>query len=104
MKSVLINEETVYNTNNYGLTEPNNGSIIEPANIDLVFVPLLVCDMKGHRVGYGKGFYDKYLAQCRKDVIKIGFTYFEPVEKIKDTNAFDVPLNYCITPEQVYEF
>jgi len=103
MHAVLINEETVYHTNTYGLTEPKDGKTIEPENIDLVFVPLLVCDMHGHRVGYGKGFYDRYLAQCREDSIKIGFTYFEPVDKI-DSDVFDVPLNYCITPEKVYEF
>lgn len=103
MHAVLITEETVYHTNTYGLTEPKDGKTIEPENIDLVFVPLLVCDMHGHRVGYGKGFYDRYLAQCREDCIKIGFTYFEPVEKI-DSNVFDVPLNHCITPEKVYEF
>ena len=104
MNAVLINEATVYRTNNYGLTEPKDGSLIEPKNIDLVFVPLLVCDKAGHRVGYGKGFYDKYLSRCRSDVIKIGFTYFDPVEKISDASSFDVPLNYCITPEKVYEF
>ena len=103
MHAVLINEETVYHTNAYGLTEPKDGDKIEPKNIDLIFVPLLVCDVHGHRVGYGKGFYDRYLAQCREDSVKIGFTYFAPVEKI-DNDVFDVPLNYCITPEKVYEF
>lgn len=103
MNAVLINEETVYHTNIYGLTEPKDGEVISPENIDLIFVPLLVCDTRGHRIGYGKGFYDKYLSQCREDCIKIGFSYFEPVEKI-DNHVFDVPLNYCITPGKVYEF
>ena len=104
MEAVFINEETVYHTNAYGITEPHNGSVVEPLNIDLAFVPFLVCDTQGYRVGYGKGFYDKYLARCREDMIKIGFSYFDPVEKIEDKNAFDVPLDYCITPEKVYEF
>jgi 5-formyltetrahydrofolate cyclo-ligase len=103
MHAMLINEETVYYTNAYGLTEPKNGEIISPENIDLIFVPLLVCDSYGHRVGYGKGFYDRFLAQCREDSIKVGFSYFPPVDKI-DSNTFDVPLNYCVTPEKVYEF
>jgi 5-formyltetrahydrofolate cyclo-ligase len=103
MHAVLINEETVYHTNVYGLTEPKDGEIINPQNIDLIFVPLLVYDINGHRVGYGKGFYDRYLTRCRENSIKIGFSYFEPVEKI-DSNVFDVPLNYCVTPGKVYEF
>jgi len=104
MNAIRINEDTVYHTNGYGLTEPKDGELIEPADIDLIFVPLLVCDICGHRVGYGKGFYDRYLVQCREDSMKIGFSYFEPVEKIDDSDAFDVPLNYCVTPVKVYEF
>ena len=75
-----------------------------PAEIDLVFVPLLAFDKKGFRVGYGKGFYDKWLAGCRPDCIKVGFSYFEPVESIDDRHEFDVPLNLCITPHNVYVF
>ena len=104
MHAAMINEETVYHTNVYGITEPKEGIVVAPAEIDIVFVPLLVCDADGYRVGYGKGFYDKYLAQCREDIIKIGFSYFEPIEKISDTDVFDVPLNYCITPQNLYEF
>jgi 5-formyltetrahydrofolate cyclo-ligase len=75
-----------------------------PEEIDLVFVPLLCVDKKGNRVGYGKGYYDKFLKECRRDIIKIGFSYFEPVEKIDDVNRYDVKLNYCITPESFYSF
>lgn len=104
MDALLINEDTVYYGNQYGITESKEGIIIEPSAIDLVFVPLLVCDEKGYRVGYGKGFYDRYLAQCRQDIIKIGFSYFDPIQKIDDRDTFDIPLDYCITPESVYEF
>jgi len=104
MDALAINEDTVYYSNQYGITEPKEGIIIEPVDIDLVFVPLLICDKDGYRVGYGKGFYDRYLARCREDVIKIGFSYFAPVEKIDDRETFDIPLDYCITPDSVYEF
>ena len=72
--------------------------------VDLVLVPLLAFDTEGFRVGYGKGFYDRYLANCRADVVTIGFSYFGPVDKITDTGQFDVPLTYCITPQHTYEF
>jgi 5-formyltetrahydrofolate cyclo-ligase len=69
-----------------------------------VLIPLLAFDRKGHRVGYGKGYYDRFLRTCRKDVVKIGFSYFDPVEKIEDASRYDVRLNYCITPNDIYRF
>lgn len=104
MHATAINEDTVYHTNRYGITEPKEGPLVENQAIDLVFVPQLICDEQGYRVGYGKGFYDRFLAGCREDVLKIGFSYFEPVKNIDDTQSFDVPLDYCITPYKIYEF
>jgi 5-formyltetrahydrofolate cyclo-ligase len=104
LKAVLVNEETDYQQNDYGIAEPVNGIYISPAEIDIVFVPLLAFDKKGYRVGYGKGYYDRFLSSCRKDVVKVGFSYFEPVDHIEDINEFDVPLSLCITPNKLYEF
>jgi len=102
--AVLVDEDTVYTANSYGIHEPKQGAVIEPHEIDLVFVPQLICDAQGYRVGFGKGFYDRYLAQCHGDVVKVGFNYFEPVDKIDDTHPFDVPLDYCVTTDNIYEF
>ena len=104
MTPYLVDEETEFLDNVYGIPEPVNGEKISPEEIDLVIVPLLAFDERGFRVGFGKGFYDRFLSRCRPDVITAGFSYFEPVTEIKDTNEFDVPLNYCITPYQLYEF
>jgi 5-formyltetrahydrofolate cyclo-ligase len=104
MQAMLIDEDTVYTTSNFGVTEPISDMVVPPAEIDLVFVPMLAYDNQGYRVGYGKGFYDRFLQQCHPSVITIGFSYFEPVNKIEDRNGFDVPLNYCITPDTIYEF
>ena len=90
--------------NFFGIAEPTGGNKISPEQIELVLVPLLAFDKKGYRVGYGKGFYDKFLSECREDVIKIGLSFFEAEEQILDTNQFDIPLNYCVTPNRVYEF
>jgi 5-formyltetrahydrofolate cyclo-ligase len=54
--------------------------------------------------GYGMGFYDKFLAECRPDTIRLGLSFFDPVESISDTHAFDVPLTACVTPYRMYEF
>jgi 5-formyltetrahydrofolate cyclo-ligase len=72
--------------------------------IDLVFIPLLACDLQGNRVGYGKGFYDRFLSKCRYDVKKIGLSFFDPVDKIEDVNVFDIPLDECITPKKTWVF
>ena len=104
MKAILINEETIYHSNQFGINEPVGKEEIYSMDIDLVFVPLLAFDVNGNRVGYGKGFYDKYLMNCNDEIIKIGFSYFEAEELIDDANEFDVPLSYCITPDCIYEF
>ena len=90
--------------NKWGIPEPGDGVPIENTKIDMVLVPLLIFDHDGNRVGYGKGFYDRFLSTCRQDCKRVGISLFEPIEKIADTNSFDVPLQYCVTPEGVYRF
>ena len=104
MQSVQTNDDTRFRKNKYDLYEPEDGIVVNHAGMDMIFVPLLSFDKKGFRVGYGKGFYDRYLCQCRSDCLKIGFSYFEPLDAIDDTNEFDVPLNLCVTPTTVYVF
>jgi 5-formyltetrahydrofolate cyclo-ligase len=70
----------------------------------VVFVPLLGYDVQGNRVGYGKGFYDAFLSQCKKDVVKIGLSFFEPEQEITDVLNTDIRLDYCVTPTTVYSF
>ena len=104
MQAVAVNKNTVLEENRFKIPEPVSNDFIEPQLIDVVFVPLLAFDNKGYRVGYGKGFYDRYLPKCADDVVKIGFSYFESIDAIDDVNEYDVPLNYCISPTRVYEF
>ena len=104
MDAVRIHKRSSFAANRYNIHEPLDGEVIDPVLIDLVFVPLLAFDTKGYRVGYGKGFYDRYLDKCSQDVVKVGFSYFEAVDAIDDVHEYDVPLNFCITPMRVYEF
>lgn len=100
----LMEDDTVFVLNRYGIPEPDNTPEIDVSEIDMVLVPLLAFDRNGNRVGYGKGYYDRFLADCRPDTLKVGFSYFEPVDEIEDAGGFDVPLNFCITPDTIYEF
>ena len=69
-----------------------------------MFVPLLAIDTKGNRVGYGKGYYDRFLKQCKKDCLFIGLQLFDEIIQIDDINQFDIALHYCITPTQIIQF
>lgn len=104
LSSYIIDEETDFVKNEYNVAEPIDGELIEPDKMDLVLVPLLAFDERGYRVGYGKGFYDRFISQCRKDALKIGLSYFEATPVIEDVQQFDLPLTHCVTPHRIYEF
>lgn len=87
-----------------GILEPSQGVPATIIKIDMVLVPLVAVDEEGNRVGYGKGFYDKFLKECRPDCKKIGISFFEPVGKFSDVQEHDVPLDACVTPGEVVIF
>ncbi|KGL58922.1 5-formyltetrahydrofolate cyclo-ligase [Polaribacter sp. Hel1_85] len=95
----LFDRKTKLKVSSFGIPEPSNGIEIDAKKIDLVFVPLLISDEKKYRVGYGKGFYDRFLAECRKDVKTIGLNFFQPIDVIEDINQFDIPLHQVIYPK-----
>lgn len=90
--------------NFWGIFEPLNTRVVSEQAVDLVIVPLICFDTSGHRVGYGGGYYDKFLSICRPDCLKVGVSFFEPVEKIEDVAEHDIRLDRCITPERVWNF
>lgn len=104
MEAYEDNDELVWEDTALGFEQPAGGVIIQPQQLDLVLVPLMAFDSKGFRVGYGKGFYDRYLARCRPDTQRVGVSFFEAEPLIADTDPHDVPLTYCVTPKQLYVF
>lgn len=104
MASVLLRNDTIFQTASLGMQEPASGEKILPLQIDMVLVPLLAFDRAGQRVGYGRGFYDRFLPLCRPDCLRVGLSFFGPLEKIADAGEMDVPLTHCITPDRIYEF
>ena len=99
-------DEVNISENAWGILEPSgeNQEKILPQQIDLVIIPLLIFDKKGNRVGYGKGFYDRFLQQCKPETLKVGICLEDCVETIDDIDKFDVKMNFCITPNKIYEF
>ncbi len=106
MEHFLVTPFTRLVMNQWRIPEPDplTSEKILPEAIDIVLVPLLAFDRKGYRVGYGGGYYDRFLSQTRPDCIKMGLSLFEEVGEIEDTDEFDIPLDMCITPERLYDF
>lgn len=104
MTHFLLTDNTKIVKNEYNIPEPVNGLPVPTEMIDVVFVPLLAYDKQGNRVGYGKGFYDKFLSQCKPDVIKIGLSFFEPEQQIEDVIETDIRLDFCVTDNLIYQF
>ena len=103
MKNFLLQENTVLKTSEYGIPEPVSGIEISPEMIEVVFVPLLAYDKRGHRIGYGKGFYDRFLKRCNSEAIFVGLSFFDPEPEIF-FEALDVPLNFCVIPKEIFDF
>ena len=100
----LLPCNTKIKKNEYNIPEPVNGLNVPTEMIDVVFVPLLAYDKQGNRVGYGKGFYDKFLSECKSNVVKIGFSFFEPEEIIEDVFENDVKLDFCVNSDDIISF
>jgi 5-formyltetrahydrofolate cyclo-ligase len=90
--------------NTWGIPEPKQGIPVGTEKIDAALVPLLAFDRVGHRVGYGRGFYDKFLSTCRPDCKRIGLSFFEGVESIDNVHKQDLRLDMVVTPAEVLHF
>ena len=105
MKQVLFESVDQLEVSQFGIPEPKKGRVIAAEHFDYVFVPLLAIDQKGNRVGYGKGFYDRFLRKCSPRCTFIGLSHFDDIEdEISDMDFHDVRLNACITPNKIYRF
>jgi 5-formyltetrahydrofolate cyclo-ligase len=93
--------------NRWGIPEPEaTAAEVPAAAFDAVLVPLLALDAAGQRVGYGGGFYDRFLAQCRPGTQFIGLNVLDeaPIASITDVLPTDMPLTACLTPGGMWRF
>jgi 5-formyltetrahydrofolate cyclo-ligase len=110
LKHYELLPDTQLTQNRWGIDEPVPDPItapeVLPGVLNAVLVPLLAVDRAGQRVGYGGGFYDRFLAQCRPGTQFIGLNVLDeaPVRCIADVLPTDVPLTACITPDRVWRF
>lgn len=104
MRHYLFESTDQLEINEKGIPEPKKGKLIAADRFDIVFVPLLAIDKSGNRVGYGKGFYDRFLRKCAPSCQFIGLHYFDLEESISDVLPTDVRLNAVVTPEKIVRF
>ena len=104
MEAVLWTKDVPLIPNKWGILEPERSAFIDSKIIKTVIVPLLCFDRYGQRLGYGKGYYDRFLARCAKNVKTIGVSAFDAVDTIDDITAQDHKLTCAVTPNKVYLF
>lgn len=99
----LLNEHTKVLKNNWGIPEPVEGEAARITDIDIVLVPLICFDKQGQRIGYGKGYYDRFLKKV-PNAKKIGLALTPPLDIITYADEMDVKLDACISPFKSYSF
>lgn len=102
LTSIQITEDTSLLINSWGVPEPQEGTVVAADKIDVVFVPLLVCDYYGNRIGYGGGYYDRFLAECRPKTLKVGLSFFLPDGDFSSISLpTDIRLTHIVTPYKI---
>ena len=108
LKHYELTPSTPLHDNRWGIPEPMAIAATKVPSVafDAVLVPLLAVDTAGHRVGYGGGFYDRFLAQCGPNTSFIGISVLDdaPVTSIVDVLPTDIPLHTCLTPGGMWQF
>lgn len=96
-----LTKESTLQTGPFGVLEPvNKEDCTHPKQLDLILVPGLAFDERGHRLGYGKGYYDRFLKET--EAFKIGMAFTEHVLKELPIEPHDVPLDLIITDSTLF--
>tara|TARA_B100000795_G_C22787770_1_gene435413 strand:- start:1105 stop:1671 length:567 start_codon:yes stop_codon:yes gene_type:complete len=104
MKTAIRNPSTKMKISKNGIIEPVETILMSASKIDLIITPLIAFDHNGHRVGFGKGFYDRFFEKCSTNTTKMGLSLFDSINKIEDVNNHDFPLDYVATPNNIATF
>ena len=88
--------------NKYGIVEPLSPSV-DLRSIDLIILPSICVDKNGFRIGYGKGFYDKFLAKNETNAIKVAVQYSDLCFENVFPEQYDIKCDYIITEKAIYK-
>lgn len=103
LHTLRLKPNTKFQIDKWGIPVPEKSDLVSNDLIQVVFIPLLAYDQKGNRIGFGKGYYDVFLAALSPSVIKVGLSFFAPELSIP-AEVHDIPLDYCVTPENIITF
>ncbi len=99
MVFIMVNNNTIYDKSNLGVIEPIGKEYDK--DIDLIIVPGVAFDNNLNRLGFGKGYYDRYLID--KNISKIGLAFSEQIVDSVFHNELDIPMDMVITENKVYK-
>lgn len=108
-KELLLSELRDYDNElspgSYNILEPKQEFIREvyPDVIDLVLVPGVAFDIEGHRLGYGGGYYDRFLSQLHKSVPKIALAFDLQIVNNITADPHDISMDYIITENTIVD-
>ena len=97
MQAICMNGFEDLTEDAYGILTPKNGKVLLPEEIDLVFVPALAFDEKGYRLGYGGGYYDRFLGTFQG--VSAGLAFSACCVKELPRDCYDLPVSCVLTEE-----
>ena len=101
LRHVHLKDFDLLKENKWGVLEPQSGEEVAPEDLDLVIVPMAGGDRRKNRIGYGKGFYDRFLSKV--DCPKVGLLFDDCLVEQVPVEDFDIPLSTMITEEQIIQ-
>ena len=102
MRHYHLTRTTILEKNAKGIPEPVEANETSIDDLDMIFVPLLISDKHGYRIGYGGGYYDRLLSETK--ALKVGLSLSPPVDMLVQKEEWDIPLDYLITPFKIYNY
>ncbi len=92
-----------FKLNKYGIKEPCNSPIADTKIIDMIIMPALCADKSGYRIGYGKGYYDRFLKTLKHKPVKVILEYEELIYNSVYPTEYDEKADYIVTDKKIYK-
>ncbi|MFY0602062.1 MAG: 5-formyltetrahydrofolate cyclo-ligase [Cyclobacteriaceae bacterium] len=92
-----------FQSNRFDIPEPIGNQSADISGVQMILIPLLAADKRGFRIGYGKGFYDRVLADLPSEILKVGINLAPLFDRFGFEEEHDIRLDYCVTPHKIYD-
>ncbi len=102
MHHYKIDESISITPNKWSIPEPQEAQLFPVDEIQAILVPMTIGSKSGHRIGYGKGYYDRFLSQC-SEAIFVGVSLAPFLDGDIFAESFDQPLDFMINPFEIIE-